>query len=188
MAADPWYGGKQVNWANRITILRIILVPVFITSVLYHWLYLALGVFIFAAITDGLDGYLARVRKERTQLGRILDPVADKMLLNSAFISLSLVSGLPDYLDMPAYVPIAVISRDVIILLGAIVIYLLTQKINIRPTALGKVTTFFQMLTIMSLLLGFIYSNWSWNITVFFTILSGVDYIRIGAGQLNEKQ
>ena len=176
-----------MNWANRITILRIILVPAFITAVLYHRLYLALGVFVFAAITDGLDGYLARVRQERTQLGRILDPVADKMLLNSAFITLSLVSGLPDYLSMPAYVPIIVISRDVIILLGAIVIYLLTQKMEIKPTILGKVTTFFQMFTIISLLLGFIYSNWIWNIAVFLTVLSGLDYIRIGARQLNEK-
>ncbi|MGD2279289.1 MAG: CDP-alcohol phosphatidyltransferase family protein [Candidatus Omnitrophota bacterium] len=176
-----------MNWANRITIVRIILVPVFITAVLYHRLYLALGVFALAAVTDALDGYLARVRKERTQLGRILDPVADKMLLVSAFISLSLVSGLPDYLKMPAYVPIIVISRDAIILLGAVVIYLLTQKMEIRPTVLGKVTTFFQMMTIISLLLGFVYSNWIWNTTVVLTVLSGLDYIRIGAKQVNEK-
>ncbi|MFQ5952364.1 MAG: CDP-alcohol phosphatidyltransferase family protein [Candidatus Omnitrophota bacterium] len=176
-----------MNWANRLTILRIILVPVFIAAILYHRLYLALAIFVLAAITDGLDGYIARVRKERTQLGRILDPVADKMLILSGFVSLSLVAGLPDYLKMPIYVPIIVISRDVIILLGAVVIYLLTERLEIKPTILGKVTTFFQMITIISLLLGFVYSNWIWNTTVVFTVLSGLDYIRIGARQVNEK-
>jgi cardiolipin synthase len=176
-----------MNWANRITIIRIILVPFFIMAILYHRLGLAFIIFLVASITDGLDGYIARIRKERTQLGKILDPVADKMLLVSAYISLSMVSGLPEHLKMPVYVPIAVISRDVIILFGAVVIYLLTEKMEIRPTVLGKITTFFQMLTIISLLLGFIYSNWIWNATVVLTVLSGLDYIRIGAKQLNEK-
>jgi cardiolipin synthase len=165
----------------------MMLVPVFIITILYHRLNLAFLVFVIAAITDGLDGYIARVRKERTRLGKILDPVADKMLIISAFICFSLVSGLPDYLKMPAYVPIIVVSRDFFIVFGAIVIYLLTQKLEVRPTVLGKVTTFFQMLTVISLLLGFIYSNWIWNTTVVFTVLSGLDYLRIGAKQVNGK-
>jgi cardiolipin synthase len=176
-----------MNWANRITILRIILVPVFIIAILYHRLNLAFAIFIVAAVTDGLDGYIARVRKERTQLGRILDPFADKMLIISAFISFSLVTGLPDYLKMPAYVPIIVISRDVFILFGAVVIYLLTQNLEVKPTALGKVTTFFQMLTVISLLLRFVYSSWIWNTAVVLTVLSGLDYLRIGAKQVNGK-
>lgn len=173
--------------ANMITILRMMLIPVFIMTVMYHKLNLAFVIFVIAAATDGLDGYIARVRKERTQLGRILDPVADKMLIISAFVSFSLVSGLPGYLKMPVYVPIIIISRDVFILLGAVVIYLLTQNLEIKPSILGKITTFFQMLTVISLLLRFVYSCWIWNAAVVLTVISGLDYLRIGAKQVNGK-
>ncbi len=176
-----------MNWANRITICRIILVPIFITSVLYHRLNIAFAVFLLAVITDALDGYIARTRREKTKFGAIMDPIADKMLIGSAFISFSLVSGLPDYIKMPVYVPIIVISRDVIILMGAAIIYLVTGDLNIKPTVMGKITTFFQMLTIVTVLLRFVHASWIWNITVVFTVLSGLDYIRIGSGQINEK-
>lgn len=176
-----------MNWANRLTISRIILVPVFITAVLYHNLNIAFIVFLVATITDGLDGYIARTRKEKTRFGAIMDPIADKMLIGSAFISFSLVTGLPDYLAMPVYVPIIIISRDVIILLGAAIIYLLTGGIEVRPTIIGKVTTVSQMLTIFSVLLRFVYSNWVWNIAIILTVISGLDYIRIGSREINEK-
>lgn len=176
-----------MNWANRITICRIILIPVFITAVLYHNLNLALLIFIIATITDALDGYIARVRNEKTRLGAILDPLADKMLIGSAYISLSIVSGLPEYLSMPIYVPMIIISRDVIILLGAMIWYLMAGKIDVKPTIIGKVTAFFQMFTIILLLLQFRYSNWVWNITIMLTIISGIDYIRIGSSKINAK-
>jgi cardiolipin synthase len=176
-----------MNWANRLTILRIILVPFFIASILYGRLGLALGIFILASITDGLDGYIARVRKEKTRLGAIMDPIADKLLIVSAYISLSIVTALPTYLKMPAYVPIIVISRDALILLGALIIYLNNGKLDIKPTALGKITTTLQMITIVSVLLQFIHSNWVWNAMIVLTIISGIDYIRIGSGQLNGK-
>ena len=177
-----------MNWANRMTVLRIILVPVFILTILYFRLDLALVVFIIASITDGLDGYIARTRKIKTQLGAILDPIADKMLIGSAFISFSLVSGLPMYLKMPVYVPIAVISRDVIIMIGVGLIYLLNDgKLDVKPTIISKITTFLQMITIIALLLKFYYSNWLWNITTVFTIISGLDYLRIGSGKINGK-
>ena len=176
-----------MNWANRLTICRIILVPVFITAVLYHRLNLAFIVFILATITDGLDGYIARTRKEKTKFGAIMDPIADKMLIGSAFISFSLVSGLPDHLKMPVYVPIIVVSRDVIILLWALIMYLLAGNIEVRPSIIGKVTTFCQMLTIICVLLHFVYSNWIWNIAIALTVISGLDYIRIWSGQINGK-
>ena len=174
-----------MNWANRLTILRIILVPIFVTAILYYKLNIAFVIFVIASITDALDGYIARRRNEKTLLGTVMDPIADKALLASAYVSFSLVLGLPEYLRMPVYVPIIVISRDLIILAGAMVIYLVTGKLEVRPTALGKITTFFQMLTIVSLLLQFIYSSWIWNITVVLTAASGLDYIRIGAKQIN---
>ncbi len=176
-----------MNLANRLTICRIILIPVFITAVMYHRLDIAFIVFVMATITDGLDGYIARMRKEQTRFGTIMDPIADKMLIGSAFISFSLVGGLPDYLKMPVYVPIIIISRDVFILLGAMIIYLLAGKIDVKPTVVGKVTTFFQMFTIICVLLRFVYSSWIWNITVALTIISGLDYLRIGSGRINGK-
>lgn len=174
-----------MNWANRITVLRIILVPVFITAVLYHNLNAAFFIFIVAAATDALDGYIARTRKQKTKFGAIMDPIADKMLIGSAFICFSLVSGLPVYLKMPIYVPIIIISRDVIILLGAMTIYLLTGSINIRPTIIGKITTFFQMITVLCVLLRFLHSSWIWNVTAVLTVISGLDYMRIGSREIN---
>ncbi|MFH1847351.1 MAG: CDP-alcohol phosphatidyltransferase family protein [Candidatus Omnitrophota bacterium] len=176
-----------MNWANRLTICRIILVPAFILFVLYHRLDIAFFVFITAAVTDGLDGYIARTKNMKTRLGAVLDPIADKLLIDTAFVSFSLVSGLPQYLKMPVYVPIVVISRDVIILLGAAVIYLLSGKIKIKPSRTGKLTTFAQMLTVICILLRFVYSNWVWNIMIVLTIVSGLDYIRTGSRQINGK-
>jgi len=157
-------------------------------AVLYYRLDLALVVFILASITDGLDGYLARLLDQKTKLGAMMDPVADKLLIVSAFISLSFVSGLPAYIRMPVYVPLAVISRDVIILLGAGIIYFNNGSVVIKPTGISKITTFFQMLTIIAVLLKFIYSSWIWNIAVFFTVASGLDYMRLGAKQLNDRK
>ncbi|MFC1549193.1 CDP-alcohol phosphatidyltransferase family protein [Candidatus Omnitrophota bacterium] len=176
-----------MNWPNRLTILRIILIPVFITAVLYHRLGIALVIFLVAASTDALDGYLARVRHEKTRFGTIMDPIADKMLIGSAYISFSFVAGLPEYLKMPVYVPIIVISRDVIILIGVMMIYLLTGGLEIKPTKLGKVTTVFQMVTILALLVQFVYSSWMWNITAVLTVASGLDYIRIASKNINGK-
>ncbi|MBU1083928.1 MAG: CDP-alcohol phosphatidyltransferase family protein [Candidatus Omnitrophota bacterium] len=176
-----------MNWANRLTILRIILTPVFITTVLYKRLDIALIVFTLAAVTDALDGYIARTRKEKTRFGAIMDPIADKMLIGSAFISFSMVTGLPVYLKMPVYVPMIVISRDVIILLGAVILYLLSGGLDIKPSIVGKITTFFQMLTIILILVKFVYSSWIWNMAMVLTVVSGLDYIRIFSRQINEK-
>lgn len=174
-----------MNWANRITIFRIILIPAFVTTVLYHRLDVALVIFVMATLTDALDGYIARTFKQKTQLGAIMDPIADKLLIVSAFISLSMVAGLPGYLKMPIYVPAIVISRDALILTGALIIYLHNGRIDVKPTIIGKITTFFQMLTIISVLMQFVYSNWIWNLTVVCTVVSGLDYLRIGASQVN---
>ncbi|MDP8258080.1 MAG: CDP-alcohol phosphatidyltransferase family protein [Candidatus Aadella gelida] len=178
---------REMNWANRLTILRIVLTPVFIMAVLYKRLDVALVIFALAAVTDGLDGYIARMRKEKTKFGAIMDPIADKMLIGSAFVSFSLVKDLPVYLKMPIYVPMIIISRDVIILLGAMIIYLLAGDIKIKPSILGKVTTFFQMLTIIMMLTQFVYSSWIWNVAIVLTVFSGLDYIRIFSRQINEK-
>lgn len=176
----------QVTLANKISIVRIILIPFFITSVVYSRLDIALGFFILAIISDAADGFIARALKQQTQLGTILDPVADKLLLTSAYICLCMVGSIPEYLRMPPYVPIIVISRDVIIIIGSIIVYVVRGAIKIEPSILGKVTTFMQMITIVCILSKFSYSYVAWSVTIFLTIASGLDYVMKGSKLLSE--
>ena len=175
-----------MNLANKITIGRILLIPFFLAAVLYGKLGLAAAIFIIAVLSDGLDGYIARRKGERTELGALLDPIADKLLLMSAFVCFSVVSGLPEYLRLPPYVPVIIISRDVFMGLGCLIIYILRGGLEVKPTRLGKITTFFQMLTIAALLFQFRYTFIIWNVTILFTVISGVDYIVKGSRLLNE--
>lgn len=176
----------RVTLANKITILRIILIPFFITAVVYSRMNVALMIFMLAVISDGADGFIARTFNQKTQLGTILDPVADKLLLMSSYICLSLVGNIPQELRMPAYVPIVVISRDAIIVVGSFIVYVIKGDIKISPSILGKITTFFQMMTIVSILVNFRYSYIMWNVTVFLTIASGFDYVMKGSKFLSE--
>jgi len=176
-----------MNLANKITVLRILLIPLFIALILYSKWDLALVVFIAAAITDCIDGYIARVTKHRNELGKILDPIADKLLIVSAFICLSVVNNLPPSVKPPYYVPIIIISRDAIIVLGAAIIYFIKGRLEIKPTMLSKVTTFFQMATVISILLKLEMSPLLWNIAVVFTLFSGIDYVIKGSRFLNGK-
>lgn len=176
----------MLNLANKITITRITLTPLFITAIVYGRMNIALAFFAAAIISDGLDGFIARTRNQKTLLGTILDPVADKILLISAFICLALVNGPPAYLRLPPYVPIIVISRDAIIVLGSIMIYVVKGDVKIEPSILGKVTTFFQMITIVSILIQFKHSVYIWNTAAIFTIMSGIDYMTKGSRVLSE--
>ena len=168
---------ESLNLANRITIARIIFIPFFIAAIVYAKLGIALFIFILAVISDAADGFIARTLNQKTELGTILDPLADKLLLISAYICLSIASSVPAHLKLPPYVPIIVISRDVIIVLGSMIIYVVTGSLKVAPSGVGKVTTFLQMMTIVSILVQFKYSFVIWNIAVLFTILSGIDYL-----------
>lgn len=176
---------RSINLANKISIARIILIPFFITAIVYSRMDIAFIFFSLAIISDGADGLIARTLKQKTELGTILDPIADKLLLISAYICLSVVNTVPAQLKMPPYVPIIVISRDAIIVLGSIIIHLITGNLKISPSPIGKITTFFQMMTIISILLQFKYSSSVWNITVFLTVVSGMDYIIKGSRLFN---
>ncbi|MCM8761248.1 MAG: CDP-alcohol phosphatidyltransferase family protein [Candidatus Omnitrophica bacterium] len=175
-----------MNIPNKISIGRIILIPFFITAVAYSRLDIALIVFLIATVSDGIDGMLARALKQKTELGTILDPMADKLLLVSAYICLAVAGNIPAYLRMPPYVPIIIISRDVIIVLGSVIIYLIRGKLNVAPSVMGKITTFFQMITIVSILARFEYSYVMWSFTVLMTIASGIDYVIKGSRALSE--
>ncbi len=165
---------------------RIILIPFFIASIIYSRTDIAFVLFALAIISDGIDGFIARTLKQKTQLGTILDPMADKLLLIRAYICLSLATNIPSGLKLPPYVPIIVISRDAIIVLGSLTIHLVTGDLKVAPSPAGKITTFFQMMTIVSILVAFKYSNIIWNTTVLLTVISGIDYIIKGSRILSE--
>ncbi|MDP3143628.1 MAG: CDP-alcohol phosphatidyltransferase family protein [Candidatus Omnitrophota bacterium] len=180
-----------LNFANKITIFRILAVPFFIASVLYYnpqrdfLRFVSLGIFLLAIVSDVVDGYIARTQRQETKVGSILDPVADKLLIISAFICLFVVDGFPYGIKFPLWVVLVVISRDAIILIGSMLIYLLHGNLEIMPTKWGKVTTFFQMFSVVGILLQLQFSYIIWYLTVIFTAISGFGYIRKGVKVLN---
>ena len=181
-----FYSPLSLNVANKLSILRILSVPFFVASLLYYnpqrdfLRYVSLGIFLLAVTTDFIDGYIARKAKQKTDAGAILDPLADKLLLLSAFLCLSFIPQLPKDFRLPIWVLIIFISRDVIILLGSVVIYIVRGNLKVSPTFWGRLTTLFQMTTIISILLQLRFSSFFWIIAVIFTIISGIDYIRHG--------
>lgn len=181
----------SMTFANKITIFRILSVPFFIATLLYYnpdreyLRYLALGIFILAIISDAIDGYIARKFRQKTEAGALLDPLADKFLLITAFILLYVISNKYFSIKMPLWIMLVVISRDAILLLGGGVFMLTNQKFEILPTSFGKVSTFFQMMTIVCLLLRCSFSPLIWSIAMIFTVFSGFDYLRKGILILN---
>ena len=139
----------SLTFANKITIGRILAVPFFIATVLYyspqrdHLRYVALAIFLFAVISDVIDGYIARTRHQKTQAGAILDPLADKLLLISAFICLYKIGTHFPQDRFPIWFIVTVISRDAILLMGSMILYILHGDLSIEATRWGKVTTFF---------------------------------------------
>lgn len=175
-----------MNFANKISIFRILIVPFFIASlVAYHnpqreyLRFVALGIFLVGVISDAVDGYIARKSKQISKAGMVLDPLGDKLLLMSAFILLSSVN-FPQQIKIPFWVTFIVISRDLIILLGAVVIYMVKQNINILPTRWGKFTTTFQMLSVLAIFFQFKFSYILWSSAIIFTLISGMDYVKRG--------
>ncbi len=138
--------------ANLLTVFRLILIPVLVTVLYYQRFTWALGVFFVAAVTDGLDGLAARSFNQKTQLGAILDPMADKLLLVTAFVILSLPRfTLTD--PIPFWLTAVAISRDVIIVLAAAVINMTTGFSGFRPSIPGKLNTFVQIVMIVFFLI-----------------------------------
>jgi cardiolipin synthase len=120
--------GSSINLPNVLTIVRILLVPIFILLLVRQLYPLALFVFAIAGLTDGLDGFIARYFNQRTALGAWLDPMADKLLLVSAFVALAILGVIPPWITVLA------IARDVIITLGIVVLTLTEKKYEVRPS------------------------------------------------------
>lgn len=166
--------------ANKITVLRMIAIPLFIIALLENNLFWARIIFILSALSDALDGILARIRRERTPLGSFLDPLADKLLLVATFIAFTALHWIP------VWIFIAVFSRDLLIIMGWSVVYILTGNRKIEPRLSGKLTTALQMALILSKLLN-LPAPLTQGILVAMvtaTILSACDYIWIGNKRL----
>jgi len=140
----------------------------------------ALGIFIVAALSDAVDGYIARRSGQNSRAGLVLDPLGDKMLLMSAFICLTFIREFA--IRFPFWVTFIILTRDILIILGAVVVYIVKQEINVMPTRWGKLTTTFQMLAVSFVLLqvSMNVSQFLWWLAVFFTVVSGADYINRG--------
>jgi cardiolipin synthase len=136
-----------LNIPNTFTITRIIIIPVFITTIIYRRYDYALYLFIIAALTDLFDGLFARLKNQKTALGTFLDPLADKFLLVTAFIIFSIYDWIPKWLMM------TVISRDVIIVTGWLLLYLITGTSRVEPSLLGKATIWLESIIIAYILI-----------------------------------
>lgn len=172
-----------MNLANWISVFRVILIPFFVGSIIYcsperdYLRFFALGVFFAAGLSDLLDGYIARTRNMQTKLGSFLDPLADKLLLSSSFIVLAFANSISFKIRLPIWVLILFISRDLILAIGSLLVHITTSDLKIEPSIWGKLTTFFQMATVIAILLQFKNSFLLWDIAAFITVASGLDYI-----------
>jgi CDP-diacylglycerol--glycerol-3-phosphate 3-phosphatidyltransferase len=188
--------------ANKITLIRILMIPAFVTMAIYYgqsiergapleWQrFTAIIIFLVASVSDGLDGYVARRYNQRSSLGVVLDPIADKGLLLSGIITLSISNWSkidPEYGRFPAWFPVLVISRDAVILMGTAVLYfLIGPNIKVRPSWTGKVATVLQMCAIAWVMLQLQWLPLIWVVGAagLFTLVSGIIYVLEGVRQL----
>ncbi len=181
-----------LTFANKVTVGRILLVPFFIATVLYlspereYLRWVSLGLFLTAVISDIIDGYIARTHHQKTKAGAILDPLADKMLLISAFICLYVRREFFHDIHFPLWFVVAIISRDVILLLGSMIVQLTTGKLEIEANRSGKATAFLQIVCILGVFLQLTFTKIFWYMAVVATLVSGIIYIKEGIKLIND--
>lgn len=186
--------------ANKVTIFRILLVPAFVVQLLYYFRsgddvdrIVALLIFTVAAILDGVDGYIARRYNQKSELGAVLDPLGDKLLLLSAICLLSINKDawVPRFGEdgwIPTWLTAIVVSKDMILLLGMALVYYTCGKIKFTHRIIGKVATVLQIAVVMWTLLQWS-AHWLWYLALvagITTAVSGVLYIRDGMKQLSQ--
>jgi len=143
--------GRIWTVPNQITLLRLGFLPIFLILISYEHYRWALAVLVVAGLSDGIDGLLARKLNQRSSLGAYLDPIADKLLLSSSFVILAFKK------EIAWWLTIIVLSRDVLILVVAVVIILIWGYRPFPPSLLGKMTTFFQIVLVFTVVLGAAY-------------------------------
>jgi cardiolipin synthase (CMP-forming) len=177
-----------MNLPNTLTLMRVLLIPLFVILIINKVFDWALVTFAVAGITDAIDGLIARVTRQRTELGAYLDPIADKLLLSSAFVTLAIIELIPSWLT------VIVVTRDLIILIGFLMFFLTNHSPKMGPSLVSKITTFFQIALVILFLLSeyYLIPALVYNVAIYgvvvFTVISGTHYIFIGARILNEKK
>jgi len=198
-----------LSWANRMTILRILLVVPFVIGMLKInspelnqavqnlIRYASFGVFLVMAVSDGLDGYLARTKKQITKLGIFLDPVADKLLITSACLLLSSQRGkVADEFLLPPTVVVLIIGKDLLLVIGFIIVYFLTSQLLVAPVLIGKIANTLQLVMVGAILLAPEISHaipgWIWFLRTLWwssagtAILATLIYIRNGSRYIEQ--
>jgi cardiolipin synthase len=170
--------------------LRIVLIPLLVIFLIDGSYLKALLVFSITSITDALDGFLARTLRMQTELGAYLDPIADKAMISSCYITLAITGGLP------AWLTVLVIGRDLIIIIGILVFFLVSLPVTIKPALVSKITTIFQILTVLWVLVTL---TWTWEkppvlvttglfwMTAALTVASGLVYLHRGIQIINHQ-
>ena len=197
-----------LNWANRITIFRILLIAPFVSLMLKTndvaltygaqnaMRYVAILTFLLMAISDGVDGYLARTRNQITKLGAFLDPIADKLLMISACLLLASQRGHVRGFLLPPTVVVLIIGKDLFLLIGFAIVYLITSQIHIAPVFIGKLATTLQLSMVAGILIGpeasGVLPGWIWLLRTLWwsaagtAILATLIYIRNGSRYIEE--
>jgi len=188
---------RNMTTANKVTILRMLLIPFFVVEALYYvktgneiFRFLATLAFATAAICDGVDGYIARHYNQRSELGAILDPIADKLLLVSGIVLFTFDNS-PHFGSIPLWLTGTIIGRDLIILIGYGVIHATIGKVKVRPHFIGKIATVLQMICVIWILLKWDaqfppvwFSIWTLGAAIC-TGISGLRYVWDGMKQLS---
>ncbi len=182
---------------NLLTFLRMALIPVFASLLFYGYSGWALAVFFVAGVSDGVDGFIARRFNQQSELGTILDPIADKLLMTTAFIILTLpgIFSSVDYLPIPFWVTAAVIGRDVLIVTVAAAINIMTGFRGFKPSWLGKLSTTVQIFAVGLILIAAVvpstqgfYLPHVYVIVCALAFLSGFHYIFFVASLMKDKE
>ena len=193
----------KLSWASRITIFRILLIVPFVSLMLKTndsaispsaqnaMRYIAIVVFLVMAISDAIDGYLARRKRQVTKLGAFLDPIADKLLMTCACLLLASERGHVRNFLLPPTVVVLIIGKDLFLLIGFTIVYLITSQIHIVPVFIGKLATALQLSMVAGILIApevsSILPGWIWFLRVLWwsaagtAILATLIYIRDGS-------
>ena len=162
---------------NLVTTLRIILAPIFVIYLIHGHLITAMVILVIGGVSDGIDGLVARLFNQKSRVGTYLDPLADKIMLIAAFIALTTQEFIPSWLT------VTVISRDVLILVGVLILFLNSMKFTVQPTVSSKITTCLQFVTVILVLSRDIisfaigYYPYVFYVTALFTIISFLQYM-----------
>jgi len=195
--SESQVSSKILTVANLLTFLRMALIPFFAILLVYNREGWALFVFTIAGVSDGIDGFIARRFKQESELGTIIDPIADKLLMTTAFIMLTIPSVLSPgrHLPVPFWVTAAVIGRDVLIIAVAGAINMMTGFRGFKPSWLGKASTFVQVTAVILILIAAVFPAMNgfylptvYFIVVAFAVFSGVHYVFFVARLMRENE